>query len=361
MTSSTARSSGTATTLAAFGAALAFLVASHVAFEAVARFAETRLGAYLWKNQDHLRVMEPHLHVGQGAGRLSLFGPSEVREGVLPDELQNAVPGLRPYQNAQSLGTLEDTLFTLHYLERVHGRSALPAHLLLGITPRFVGNFRLDPSPLVEGLRKYSAFDVDVTTSPPTLAPRPFVDSLRGRLRLLALAPDRYRRGLAAVLLATIHPVAPAFAARFERRLLRPAKYLEGQWAPPDTMRRWLEEDGGWRLVFGWDPAQDRRRIADQVGRLMTFCAQHGIRLYVVNLPEWSTSRAHYAPGRYEAYLSAVRAPLGDTPFLDLRTFLRDDEFWDTAHPNWAGAIRLSREVNAFVSRAARAAAASED
>jgi hypothetical protein len=340
-----------ATTLAALGVAFGALLLSHAAFEAIARFAETRLGAYLWKNQDHLRVMESHLHVGRGAGRLSIFGPSEVREGLLPDELHNVLPGVRAYQSAQSLGTLEDTLLTLDYLEQVHGPSALPEHVLVGLTTRFVANLRTNPSPLVESLRKYSPYDVDTTTSPPTLVPRTLLGALRGRLRLLALEPDRYRRGLAAVVLEPVRLVAPAVSDRLERRLLRPSKYLTGQAFSFDDTVRWLIGDDGWRMVFAWDPARDRDRVVDQIGRLVQFCRRHGLRLYVVNQPEWSVSRAHYAPGRYETYLSAVQTALGDTPFLDLRTFLADDEFWDTGHPNWPGAIRLSHEVAGFIRR----------
>ena len=69
----------------------------------------------------------------------------------------------------------------------------------------------------------------------------------------------------------------------------------------------------------------------------------------MVNLPELSWNRVLYQPGRYEAYLDIVGLALGETPFLDLRTFLPDDDFYDSAHPTWDGGMRVSKRVGAFI------------
>ena len=74
-----------------------------------------------------------------------------------------------------------------------------------------------------------------------------------------------------------------------------------------------------------------------------------GVELYVVNLPELSWNRELYKPGRYEAYLELVKSALGDTPFLDLRTFLADEDFFDDAHPVWPAGFRVSQRVAAFI------------
>jgi hypothetical protein len=350
MSSSTGRSD-IASTVAVLAVAVASVLAAHVGFEAAARWAELRLGAYLWKNQDQLRALAAHLHVDRGHDRLSIFGPSEAREGLLPDVIGPALPGIRAYQNAQSMGTFDDALLMLDYIARAHGPTAVPRRLLLGVTPRFVANLRTTPSPVVDSVRTYSPFfDVDAAQNPPSLVPRPFGRGLVARWRLLGLQPDRYRRGLVALALAAAHPFAPDIATRYSRRWLRPSNDFRGRWASDEATERWLlADDGFWRLVHAWDPADDRARVTDEFHRLIDYANRYGVRVYVVNLPELSMVRARYRPGRYDAYLATVREAIGETPFLDLRTFLRDDEIWDDAHPTLDGAVRLSTEVAAFI------------
>ena len=59
----------------------------HLALEASARFSERYLGAYLWKEQDYLRLFSPANHAGRGRHRLLIYGPSEAREGLIPEVL----------------------------------------------------------------------------------------------------------------------------------------------------------------------------------------------------------------------------------------------------------------------------------
>src|SRR6187549_404478 len=108
MNSSIAHSSGTSTRykLALLVCVCLFVTAAHVVLGAAAGYAEVRLDAYLWKEEDFLRLFSPTNHRGRGRQRLLISGPSEAREALLPEELARALPGSKPYQNAQSLGTL---------------------------------------------------------------------------------------------------------------------------------------------------------------------------------------------------------------------------------------------------------------
>jgi len=89
--------------------------------------------------------------------------------------------------------------------------------------------------------------------------------------------------------------------------------------------------------------------IRQQFARLLAFTRGHDVRLYVVNLPEIGWNRDGYRPGRYERYEALVRESLEDTPFLDLRTMLGPDEFYDAGHATLPGALRVSRRVVDFV------------
>ena len=64
---------GTRVKLALLGCICLFVVAAHVLLEATARFAEQRLDAYLWKEEDYLRLFSPANHNGRGRHRLLIF------------------------------------------------------------------------------------------------------------------------------------------------------------------------------------------------------------------------------------------------------------------------------------------------
>jgi hypothetical protein len=332
--------------------------AAHLGLEASARFSERYLGAYLWKEQDYLRLFSPANHAGRGRHRLLIYGPSEAREGLLPGEIGRVTTGLQPYQNSQSVGTLEDGLVVLRYIEAAYGRPAIPDVILLGVTTRFAGNLRTRPSPLWEGIDKYSPdYRVDASTRPPVLVPRSFRESIEPRIALLALQPDRYRRGLFAIFSRTATWLVPSLAGH--RRMwepISPSKYLVGKYASEQATRKWLSAKGNfWELVHDWDPERDRDRVTRELRMYRDFADRYGAELYVVNLPELSWNRELYKPGRYEAYLDVVRDAIGSTPFLDLRTFLPDAQFFDDAHPTWEGAVRVSREVGTFIEAHRRA------
>lgn len=328
-----------------------FLAAAHLVLEASARFAETRLAAFLWKRQDYVRLFEASNYVGLGPSRLLIYGPSEAREGLLPEELEVSVPGLKPYQHSQSIGTLEDGLLVLRYIERAYGPSAVPAALLLGITPRFIGDIRLGPSPLQNGIARYSPhFRLGDSGHPPPLLQRTGLESIGARISMLRIQPDRYRRGLLAIASRIVTTVAPSLGdQRWTWVHTRPAKYLVGRWEEKAT-KTWLAAPGNfWEAVHNWDPEQSRERVTRELEELLAFAAKYDMKLYVVNLPELSWNSSLFKPERYEAYLSIVKEALGTTPFLDLRTFLADEDFFDDAHPAWPAAIRVSRRVGQFI------------
>ena len=330
--------------------AVLLTAATYGALEQTARFAEHRLGAFLWKKDDTLRLFAAHNYVGRGKGRIMIYGPSEAREALFPEEIGAALPGLTPYQGAQQVGTLGDTLLALEYIERAYGTTAMPEAILLGITPRFIANIRLDPSPLLTSINRFSPhFTVSEQEHPPQLVPRGTMSALRARAELLSVQPDRYRRGLFAIAGRLGTTIMPSLAAN--RRVWGPvsqAKYINFRIVSDETIHAWLTQ-GVMDLVHKWEPEQDRDAIIRQLNRLRDYSARYGTRLYVVNLPEMSWNRELYDERRYASYMDIVRTALGDTPFLDLRTFVPDDEFYDSSHTMWHSGKRVSRRAAAFI------------
>jgi hypothetical protein len=320
---------------------------------ALAGTVETRYGSYPWQNEDWLRVLLPTLWVGRGQGRILITGPSEAREDLLYELFDESFPGLHAFQGGQSLGTFDDLLLSLEYIERVHGPSAVPAMLVLGITPRFVANIPRGQSPLVAAIDRYSPH-VRVESGPdgPRLAPKSLLDSLQSRGRfLLFKQPHRYLSAAASV----IRRVVPADGRSGRLRSWlqiygSPYKYHLLPRVPPTEIQEWISRPTSfWFAGHRWEPDTDAAAIRGQFDRLLAFTRQHGVRLYVVNLPENVWNREGYQPGRYERYQALVRESLGDTPFLDLRTMLSPDEFYDAGHATLPGAVRVSSRVIAFV------------
>lgn len=319
----------------------------HAVFGGLAAYAEVHRDAYLWQEQDYLRVLSPTYHEGRGAGRLLIYGPSEAR-ALHPESMDLGAVALSAYQNSQVWAVLEDGLIVLDYLESAYGRGGLPDAVVLGLTPRFVGNVRRAPSPLVDGINKYSPhFSVDESQHPPRLVPRSRVQGALAQLRLLSLQPDRYRRGLIALADPITRWVRPDLADRL-RFATRPIRYYGTQLMPLEEVRSTLR-GRDWREARSWDVAADTGRSHDQLVQFRQFLADRGIALYVVNLPEHSWNRELYDPAWYSAYLAHVQRALPGVPFLDLRAFLDNDEFYDEAHATWSGGERLSEKVAAWL------------
>jgi hypothetical protein len=75
--------------------------------------------------------------------------------------------------------------------------------------------------------------------------------------------------------------------------------------------------------------------------RLTHYLDDHGIGFAVVNLPERSVARNAFAFD-YEEYLGAIHDGIGSAPFVDLREFSRDSEFYDSEHILPEGSIRMT-------------------
>ncbi len=339
-------------TLAVAGCALVAWIGSHLVMEPVSRWAETEAGAYLWKTEEWLQILSASNYADRGRGRLWMFGPSESREAFDAERLSAALPGLHAYQNAQSVGTLDDGLVALRYIEAEYGPTAIPDAVLLGVTTRAVANIRGVPSPLFQALDKYSpSWGVDAEARPPVLVEKGPLAGLRSRLRFRGHQQRRYRNALACVALTTIDRVRPGGGGFTKARCnLTPYKYRHTSPQPLARIVAWLKEPKGfWAEAGTWRPTENEARIRGAFAAWRAFAARHGIELYVVNMPELSYNRGLYQPGVYDAYLSLVRECLGDTPFLDLRTALPDDEFHDWCHPRAVGAHRVSDRIAAFI------------
>jgi len=314
---------------------------------------EVRYGSYPWQNEDWLRVLLPTLWVGHGQNRILIAGPSEAREDLLYELFDESFPGLRTFQGGQSQGTFEDLALTLEYVERVHGRSAVPHTLVLGVTPRFVANIPRGRSPLVAAIDKYSPqFRVQNGPDGPHLADKGLLDSVQARTRfLLFKQPSRYLSAVASVgRRALPEDRRSTWIARWLQIYGSPYKFHLLPRMSPEGIRAWMSRPTSlWYAAHQWEPDADAPVIRRQFARLLAFTRGHDVRLYVVNLPEIVWNRDGYRPGRYERYEALVRESLEDTPFLDLRTMLGPDEFYDAGHATLPGALRVSRRVVDFV------------
>ena len=343
---------GTRVRLTTIAVVAGMFVLTHLALEQAARVAERDLDAFLWRQQDTLRLFGAHNYVGQGAGRLLIYGPSEAREALLPEELRQSALDLHPYQNSQSIGTLEDGLVILDYIEQAYGPTAIPDALLIGITPRFIANIRSEASPLLNAIDRYSPhFSVDRSQSPARLVPRSFVQSFRPRAHLLSVQPDRYRRGLFAIGSRTTTALFPSLAdhPRFWGPISQ-AKYIDDRIASEAGIRKWLATPGNfWDKVFCWNPDDNRASVLHQLRLLAEYADRNGVQLYIVNLPELSWARERYDPKHYAAYTTILREAFHDIPFLDLRTFVADDDFYDSSHTKWRASRRVSERVGRFI------------
>lgn len=332
--------------LAVLAIAAGCFTATHLALERIAAYAERHFGAFLWRQQDSLQLFSAHNYVGLGRGRLLIYGPSEAREALLHEEIRPRVPGLRPLQHSLSMGTFDEGLLILEYLERYYGETAIPDAILLGITPRFVANLRHVASPLFTAINRYSPHaTVDESTKPPRLVERPLLDGIRARAALLALQPDRYRRGVFAVTSHVVTRFVPTLAA--DRRVWGPvsqAKHLTTRITSEDRIKRWLTTPGNeLELTHSWDPELDQTTMARQFQALRDFTTRHRVEVYVVNLPETSWSRDLYDPRKYAAYMRIVREELASVPFLDLRTAVPDEQFYDWSHVMWPAGRHVSK------------------
>ena len=340
-------------------------VALNASLMQLSSWAEVRYKLYPFREEDYLRYLLPTMYEGRSRCRLLLAGPSEAREGLLDDAFDRELGGMQSFNAAQSLGTLDDLLVGLEYIERVYGDNARPIILVVGITPRFVANIRSgnDASPLVTAINWYSPYyRVDDTAVYGShLAPKGNWESILGRARFLEKQPVRFRPALGGLAYESYsrylkgNALADRLAPVLEHYLAdstSPCRERDhGPWSPDQLREALVARTSFWAKTKEWNPSEDAARLEAQFTRLKQFATSWGTQLYVVNLPEHPMVRQTYERGRYEKYLGLAREALGDTPFLDLRERLSPEEFYDLAHPTLDGAQRETDLVVDFVKK----------
>ena len=360
-----------------------------LAMVSLSRWAEQDLDAYPFKEEDWLRYLLPSRFVQQEQDRIMLAGPSTVRENLLYKRFEEAFPDYFIYQGGISLGAMDDMLASLEYVAQVYGPGALPDILVVGIAPRFIANIP-DDRPFKIGIDYYSPhFSIGQDESGVRLVRKSRVAGMVARARFLAYKqPKRSRTALLALLnhwmyeersaaegpgmpvhdesmeLSPVDRVfkIPAVAelvrlAGFKRILdynfsellawhISPYKYSLNPPMKLEGLVGWLHSpESWWRDVTTWDPRQTEQATAGRLQGLVEFTARHDIRLLVVNMPERDLGRIMFDADNYKAYLDLVKTVVGASAVLDLREFLRSDEFYDSEHSMPVGSLRLSDAI----------------
>lgn len=373
--------------IAALGTAVALAAGIVLALTQVSAWAEHELHAFPFKNEDWLRYLLPARLDDVRRARIMLAGASTVRENLRVELFQERFPDYDVYQGGISSGTLTDVLAALEYVERTHGREALPEVIVLGISLRIVANLP-ENRPFVRGINLYSPYFSAVEgPTEITLVPKGVLRSLIARVRFLVKKqPERFRTALIAVLAHWLSKEASApdgerplartldralgnrVGARFARRwshvntrklgsletlrfLTSPYKYSFLKPIPDGTYRFLAGDaydpkaDFAWSPVYSWDAMKGEADARARLRRFVEYVKRRNIPTLVVNMPERSLSRGRYDPASYEAYLEIVRTELHRIPFVDLWTLLDTPEFYDREHTTTEGSIRLTGEV----------------
>jgi len=351
---------------------------------ALAHGLEARGEVYPYKSEDWLRYLLPAYFGDDPRPRMMLTGPSTARENFLVEMFADEFPDHRIFQGGLSLGTLEDVLTSLDYIERVYGANALPDVLVLGLSPRFVAEIP-EERPFSDGLDRYSRyFRTEREGDEIRLIPKSRREGLSAEFRfrtrkqtpryqvallwlireVLPESLDSALRNSALTRLAVRSEVARRFEIdRLLQRGLRsritelisPYKYRGVKTIDLDELAGWLDDPKSWwREVFDWDPTADAEATRARFEDLLRLTRRHDIRMFAVNLPEREIGRVRYRAAHYARYEELVRDALGDLPLLDLRLALEDREFHDSEHANQEGAGRMTSMVFDFMHESGR-------
>lgn len=369
-------------------------------FQGITRWAETRRDVYPYQSgEDPIRYLLPTLMDRPGKRRILLMGPSAAGEGLLYERFDEAFPDKEAYNGALSTATLDDSLLALNYMEKVYGREAMPEILVLGVQLRFVANIprrfgpvkdRFNFMPLIFSIDHYSTrFSVDRWSSPnrSLLQTKRWYEEAFSFLKFALLKQKPRYQAAAAALLDTAlermgYSMAPRKSFPYMEKMRNPINqkdmaailsFSREQGVAP-ALRRWLHEfrspyltqylepmnrdsllymlkHPGWDDDHKWNARADEEMVRFQISELVNLAKRNGIRLYVVNLPENTLSRNLYDEGLYPYYLKILTEALGDTPFLDLRMMLRDEEFFDDEHPLLEPATQVTDRVVDFIKK----------
>ncbi len=340
---------------AALSVVLVALVLSHVALEALARWAESKPHYYLWAVDDHLMLFNQSRMAGRhaSADRMVVFGGSEAGEGIVDEVLERGLPGMSVEHISIDGGMFHDAVLQLKYIEQVYGKSALPSHVLIGLSPRLVANVPVDKfgERLTEGVNRFSpAVSVNNSGALPRLVPKTRLRAIAAWVNLQIVQTERYRAAMNALILevdSRLHPGRPPRASLLEA--FQKAKTRHRIRSSDDVLKSVLTERGHWQITHAWRASEHRDSVDREFAYLEAFARRNGLHLYYVNLPEWPINKQMFEPGVYDDYLQTVRRASGANPFLDLGDLLSSSEFVDAVHPTAAGADRESAAIADFV------------
>ena len=171
-------------------------------------------------------------------------------------------------------------------------------------------------------------------------------------LHLVGLLAHQQGRYETAAWVLLWRPLVGALFPSLRERGLRNLKLKVPKWhhlSPLDKSRYPEIARGQW---LPWKPREAAERIRADFARLRALADRHGVRLFVVNLPEGSwTLKLHRRERFYADYFAVVQEALGEVPFVNLRRYLEDDEFYDWSHPTRAGAERLTDRLAVFLGK----------
>ncbi|HEX7070636.1 MAG TPA: hypothetical protein VF190_07510, partial [Rhodothermales bacterium] len=139
---------------------------------------------------------------------------------------------------------------------------------------------------------------------------------------------------------------------RLTRLYVSPYRYHHLPPWPEERIASWSgEPDSFWYLTHHWNPASDSALVRARFDRLNAYLERCGTRLFVVNLPEHPIIQRGYEPGYYEAYLKLVRESVPESAFLDLRTTMTAEDFYDAGHLTLPNALRVTTRTIEFMKR----------
>ena len=336
---------------AIFTVLFAALVLSHAGLEVVSRWAESKPGYYLWRSDDHLLLLSPARFQRPAKGRLMIFGASEAAEGFIDKAMEERLPGLKVENMAYDGAMFNDLLMQLRYLETAYGEAAIPSHIVVGISVRYVANFKIPRTRLFkDAIDKYSTARVANMPSGTRVVHKGRLGAAAAWVRFRLHQTERYRYAVEAAGIELAYRLAPEWAKKRNLRgLLAKAKYWARIRSGDDEIRARLMGIRHWQQSRVWKASNDRAMVEREMKTLLDFAHRHHVRLYFVNMPMLAATRSIFAPGVLEDYLETVNATRGDAALLDLGELLPDDEFSDAAHASGKGARHISATAADFI------------
>ena len=319
----------------------------------LANWAESTLSVYPHRDEDWLRYLSPSVFESKQP-KVLLTGPSAVRECLLTSRFNTAFDSMRTIQGAISQGGISDVNLSLDYLERSYGADAIPKIIVLGLTPRTLGDFPRVVSPFVTGINSYSPYFKTIESKQGTeLVPKNAFESLVSRIRFAPKQTSRYRTALFAIAARIAGQIAPGSRAEdFFHQKTVPYLYHQNQSVSVAKLNRWQASPTSfWPAVLEWNPDADADRVRQRSARLLDFVRRHDIDLYLVNLAENPISRAKYNSKHIQAYQNLITECFDGIPWLDLRESVPQNDFIDIVHLKPKAANRVTDEVIEFINQ----------